>query len=207
MGFCMLSADWRLLIKKTLYHPKADEVLRAEFQEEIKQYTEANRVIVYLDESGFAHDMPRTHGYSRKGERCYGEQDWHARGRVNVIGAVQDHKLFAVRLFDCSIDSDVFSAWLTEALIPELPPQSVVVMDNATFHKRADMKEALESQGHILLFLPPYSPDLNPIEHKWNQTKAIRKQQHCSVPELFSLPSFYVESAILTHLQLSVLHL
>ena len=67
--------------------------------------------IVSLDESGFAHDMPRTHGYSRKGSRCYGEQDWHAKGRVNVIGAIHNHQLFAVRLFDCSINSDVFFAW------------------------------------------------------------------------------------------------
>lgn len=130
--------------------------------------------------------MPRTHGYSTKGQRCYGEQDWHARGRVNVIGAIQDNKLFAVRLFDCSIDSAVFSAWIKEALIPELPPESVVIMDNATFHKRADIQVALEAQGHTLLFLPPYSPDLNPIEHKWAHAKAIRKQLRCSTQELFS---------------------
>ena len=60
-------------------------------------------------------------------------------------------------------------------------------MDNASFHKRLDIQKAIRGAGHILLFLPPYSPQLNPIEHKWAQAKAIRKQKHCSIYELFSL--------------------
>lgn len=188
MGFCTLSADWQLLIKKTLCHPKADEVLRAGFLTKIEQYTKEGRVVVYIDESGFAHDMPRTRGYSLRGKRCYGEKDWHAKGRVNVIGAVMNQRLITVCLFDCNIDADVFYAWVTKDLIPKLPENSVVVMDNATFHKRLDMRQALHSEGHILLYLPPYSPDLNPIEHKWAQTKAVRKQKRCSVPTLFSHP-------------------
>ncbi len=182
----MLCAGSPLLIKKTLYHPKADEVLRKEFLQKREQYTEEKRIIVYIDESGFAHDMPRTHGYSLKGERCYGEQDWHARGRTNAIGAIIDNQLFTVCLFDCNIDSDVFYAWLTKDLIPKLPKQSVVVMDNATFHKRMDMKQALQNAGHTLLYLPTYSPDLNPIEHKWAQSKSVRKRNRCSTSELFS---------------------
>ena len=59
-------------------------------------------------------------------------------------------------------------------------------MDNASFHKRADIQQAILEAGHILEYLPPYSPDLNPIEHKWTQLKAIRKQKNCSVDELFS---------------------
>ncbi len=182
----MLYAGLQSVIKKTLYHPKADEVLRGAFLRKIEKYTREGRVIVYLDESGFAHDMPRTHGYSTRGERCYGVQDWHARGRVNVIGAIINNHLLTVCLFDCNIDSDVFYAWLTEDLIPQLPPNSVVVMDNAMFHKRLDMKQALEDAEHTLLYLPPYSPDLNPIEHKWGQAKAVRKQKRCSVSDLFS---------------------
>ena len=58
-------------------------------------------------------------------------------------------------------------------------------MDNATFHKRADMIEAIKAHGCILEFLPPYSPDLNPIEHKWAQVKSIRRKTQCSVDELF----------------------
>lgn len=142
--------------------------------------------IVYLDESGFAVDMPRTHGYSPFGERCYGERDWHARGRCNAIGAILGFTLITVCIFDSNINSDVFYAWLTQDLIPKLPNDCVVVMDNASFHKRSDMLNAIQQKGHIPEYLPSYSPDLNPIEHKWSQAKALRKRLKCSVLELFS---------------------
>ncbi|MDP3837635.1 MAG: transposase, partial [Methylococcales bacterium] len=70
-------------------------------------------------------------------------------------------------------------------LLPVLPSNSVVVIDNAYFHKRQDIQEAITQAGHILEYLPPYSPDLNPIEKKWAQAKAIRRQKRRSVDELF----------------------
>lgn len=77
------------------------------------------RSIVYLDESGFAVDAPRENGYSQKGKKCYASKDWHARGRVNAIGAITGFKLFNVCLFDCHIDSDVFHAWVTRRTTPK----------------------------------------------------------------------------------------
>ena len=179
------SKDSPSVLKKTLLHPKADESLREEFRLAITLAKKAEKPLVYLDESGFAVDMPRTHGYSLKGMRCYGEQDWHARGRVNAIGAIIENQFLTVGLFEGPVNSDVFYAWLIQDLIPKLPPESVVAMDNAAFHKRADMLEALEQAGHILLYLPPYSPDLNPIEKKWAYTKARRRQHRCTVLDLF----------------------
>jgi hypothetical protein len=70
-------------------------------------------------------------------------------------------------------------------LLPKLPLHSVVVMDNATFHKRQDTRDAIQNAGHTLEYLPAYSPDLNPIEHKWAQAKALRKQQNQTVDMLF----------------------
>lgn len=147
---------------------------------------------MYIDESGFAKDMPRTHGYAPKGERCHGLWDWHARGRTNVIGALLGKILLTVSLFQCNIDSDVFSIWVAKDLLPKLPKDSVVVMDNATFHKRKDIQHLIEKAGHTLLFLPPYSPDLNPIEHKWAELKAKRRKEHCSVEFLFNRPDLSV---------------
>ena len=139
-----------------------------------------------MDESGFAQDTPRTHGYSPRGERCYGIHDWHAKGRINAIGAILGFVFLTVTLFEGSINSDVFYAWLIHELIPVLPMNAVVVMDNASFHKRADMLEAIEQSGCQLEYLPPYSPDFNPIEKKWAQVKAIRKRERCDVDALFS---------------------
>lgn len=143
-------------------------------------------MIVYLDESGFAHDMPRTHGYSSRGRRCFGTQDWHAKGRTNVIGALIEKLLLTVGLFNTNINADIFYAWVVQDLLPKLPTYCIIVMDNATFHKRQDIQNAIFNAGHILEYLPSYSPDLNPIEAKWAQSKAVRKQNHCSIQQLFS---------------------
>lgn len=184
----MPSGDLGSVIKKTLSHPGADYPERMTFVCAITRYRLQGLHIIYLDESGFSVDSPRTHGYSSVGKRCYAEKDWHARGRFNAIGAILGFALLTVCLFDCNISSDVFYAWLTQDLLPKVPHNSVIVMDNATFHKRKDMIEAIYEKGHIPLFLPPYSPDLNPIEHKWAHVKAIRRKERCNVVDLFNKP-------------------
>ena len=120
--------------------------------------------------------MPRGYGYSRCGQRCYGKQDWQAKGRTNVIGAIHQNQLLTITLFDTYIDSDIFYAWTVHELIPKLPHQAVVVMDNAAFHKRQDTQQAIRQAGHTLEYLPTYSPELNPIERKWAQAKALRRK-------------------------------
>lgn len=130
--------------------------------------------------------MPRQQGYASIGARCAGQPDWHARGRTNVIGALFALSLLTVSLFSGAINANAFYAWVEQDLLPQLPQNSVVIMDNASFHKRADIRQRLEQAGHVLEYLPTYSPDFNPIEHKWAQAKAIRRQQKCSVEELFA---------------------
>ena len=98
-----------------------------------------------------------------------------------MVGA----SLLTASLFQCNINSDVFHAWTEQDLLPKLPKDAVIVMDNATFHKRQDTQEMIEKKGFILEYLPPYPPDLNPIEQKWAQAKAIRRRNNCSILELF----------------------
>ena len=134
--------------------------------------------------------MPRTHGYAPVGKRCFGVKDWHAKGRTNAIGALIGKTLLTVGLFKTNVNADVFTAWLEQDLIPKLPKNAVLVMDNATFHKRSDTLKAIEQAGHTVLFLPPYSPDFNPIEKKWAQAKALRKKIKCNIDQLFQIESF-----------------
>ena len=141
-----------------------------------------------MDESGFSVEPSRDRGYSLKGERCYGVKNWHCKGRVNAIGAIMGFKLLTVCLFQTNINADVFKLWLTQDLLPKLPEKAVIVLDNATFHKRKDIIETVQKYGHILEFLPPYSPDLNPIENKWAQAKAIRRRIRCDPYQLFLYP-------------------
>lgn len=155
------------------------------FCREIKDIESKGRTIVYIDESGFAHDMPRTHGYSLQGERCYGTHDFGAKGRTNVIGALVGKLLLTVALFNSSINTEIFDAWIIQDLLPKLPESSFIVMDNASFHKGEVMKKAINDQGHILMYLPTYSPDLNPIEKKWAHAKQTRRSSDCSIDDLF----------------------
>ena len=130
--------------------------------------------------------MPRNYGYSLKGERCFGVYDWGAKGRTNAIGALLGKQLLTVGLFEFNIDTQAFTIWVKQELLPILPPKSVIVMDNASFHKGKLMRENIESSGHILEYLPPYSPDLNPIEKKWSQAKLLRRKYNCNIDQLFN---------------------
>lgn len=149
------------------------------------KYTQEKRPIAYIDESGFAHDMPRINGYSTIGTRCFGSHNWGAKGRANVIGALIGKTLLSISLFQCNINAEVFTNWVKEDLLHNLPVNSVIVMDNASFHKRKDMQDIIRKAGHTLEYLPPYSPDFSPIEHKWAQAKSVRRKHDCKIYEIF----------------------
>lgn len=151
----------------------------------LEQYLQEGRQIVYGDESGFAVDMPRLSGYSMVGRRCFGLRNFGEKKRTNVIGALCAGSLVTAALFTFNIDTEVFKTWVKDDLLPKLPEKSVFVIDNASFHKHESIKNLLEQQGHKLLFLPPYSPEFNPIEKKWAQAKQIRRTHQCSLNELF----------------------
>lgn len=142
--------------------------------------------IVYIDESGFRSSWLRTHGWSLRGHRCYGEYDWHMKNQTNAIGALYKGELLTVGLFDNSINGQCFEAWVEQVLLPVLPDNSALVMDNAAFHKRKTTKALIEAAGHEIVWLPVYSPDLNPIEKKWAQVKHTWRllKIHC-IDELF----------------------
>src|ERR1700729_2947071 len=181
----MLSIVSELHIKKTLKRPKADQEKRSIFCQKIQKLKDEGRAIAYIDKSGFAHDMPRTHGYSASGKRCYGTHDWGTKGRTNAIGALIGKALLTVMLLSGTVNTQVFTSWVQDDLLPKLSPKSIIVMDNASFHKGKEMKISITKAGHTLLYLPTYSPDLNPIEHKWAESKHTRRKLNCSVDELF----------------------
>jgi hypothetical protein len=89
-------------------HPKADAEKRTLFNHKTNDYRANGTDIVYLDESGFAHDMSPTHGYAPIGERCYGTHDWGAYGRTNAIGALLGSNLLTLNLFEQSINAPTF---------------------------------------------------------------------------------------------------
>ena len=90
--------------------------------------------------------MPRTHGYAPKGTRCYDVQDWQPGKRTNVIGALMGENLLTVSLFECNINTTIFNSWVEQDLVPKLPKNSVLIMDNAGFHKSPLLLEMIECQ-------------------------------------------------------------
>jgi transposase len=92
-----------------------------------------------------------------------GLQNSQPRPRTSLIGAYRHRKLLAPKLFEGTCNTEVFNQWLEHMLLPELIAGSVIVRDNATFHTSQRTQELVEQAGCELLFLAPYSPDLNPI--------------------------------------------
>lgn len=91
--------------------------------------------------------------------------------RESFIAAQIENRLIAPMIFKGTCNTEVFNSWLNQVLIPELKPGQVIILDNASFHKSAKTKELIESAGCKLLYLPPYSPELNPIEKTWANIK------------------------------------
>ena len=133
--------------------------------------------IVYLDESGIDSRCGYDYGWNEKGQRFEALKSGRRQGRVNMIAAWCNHNLLAPFTVEGACNRIVFETWLENCLLPTLEPGIVVVMDNATFHKGGCISQLIEDAGCQLLYLPPYSPDLNPIERCWSWLKSrIRKQ-------------------------------
>lgn len=113
------------------------------------------------------------YGWSCKGERSYAEQSGFKNERLSIVaGYVYGTKeLLAPFEFSGYMNAGLFNAWFEDVFCPELKPGQVIILDNASFHKSLELEEMAKDVGCYLVFLPPYSPDLNPIEKVWANFK------------------------------------
>jgi transposase len=140
--------------------------------------------VVYFDESGFTTHSYRPHGWAKRGEKVHGKISGNNRKRTNLIMAQRGNEWIAPMLFESSCTHHTVSAWMREVLIPELRPNSLVIMDNAPFHNKPEMQALLEAHGHSMLPLPKYSPDFNPIEQSFAILKRRRMFNDQSIEQL-----------------------
>ena len=155
--------------KKTTLYLERDPLKRKEFLEKLSHIPADDRI--YLDESGINKYLYRSHARSMRGKKVIGEVSGMRYARESFISALHRGKLFCPMCFKGTCNSDLFNVWLKEMLIPSLRPGQVLILDNASFHRSEKTRTLVENAGCEILFLPPYSPDLNPIEKYWANLK------------------------------------
>lgn len=132
--------------------------------------------LVFVDETGASTKMARRCGRARRGERCIAAVP-HGHWRTTTfVGGLRLSGVTAPMTLDGAMDGPAFRAWVEQMLAPTLAPGDVVVMDNLPAHKQAAIRIAIEARGAELRYLPPYSPDLNPIEMAFSKFKALLKK-------------------------------
>lgn len=132
--------------------------------------------LVFLDETWAKTNMTRTHGRALRGERLVAAVPHGHWKTMTFLAGLRSSGIVAPCVFDGPINGTLFLAWIQQFLLPDLRPGDVVVLDNLGSHKGAGVRRAVRSAGAHLLFLPPYSPDLNPIEQVFAKLKTLLRK-------------------------------
>lgn len=132
--------------------------------------------LVFIDEMGILLGLTRTNARALPGERAYDFKPFYRGSKVSVIGAITSSKVLAVMTMDDSMNAKAFEIYVSEFLVPQLWVGAVVIMDNLPAHKVAAIAPLIEAVGARVVYLSPYSPEFNPIEHWWSQVKAFIRQ-------------------------------
>lgn len=152
-----------------------DEFLRAAWQAGVAGQIDAER-LVFLDEMGTNVSLSPLYAWSPKGERAYGSAPRNWGKNVTLLASITPEGLGECLAVEGPTTREVFEAYLEQVLAPTLRVGQVVVMDNLSAHKGGRVKEIIEGRGCELYYLPPYSPDFNPIEQAFSKVKGILRR-------------------------------
>ena len=161
--------DCKLLEKKDHALLRGGPLKREIFLEKLSKIPIENRI--YLDENKINKYLYKAHVRCMRGKKVIGEVSGMRYARESFISALHRVKVFCPMCFKGTCNSDLFNVWLKEMLIPNLPPGQVLILDNASFHRSEKTRVMVENAGCEILFLPPYSSDLTPIEKYWANLK------------------------------------
>lgn len=135
--------------------------------------------LVFIDETGASTKMARLYGRSKRGERCRAPIPHGHWKTTTFVGALRRSGMTAPMVLDGAMHGAAFTAYVEKVLVPTLRSGDIVIMDNLPAHKPLAIRQAIEKAGANLHFLPPYSPDFNPIEMAFSKLKAILKAAAC----------------------------
>ena len=142
--------------------------------------------LIFLDETGVATDLARTRARGPRGQRVIGKIPYGHWKTTTFLAGLRCDGIIAPFVVDCAMNGEIFLAYVEQVLVPSLQPGDIVILDNLPAHKVAGVRELIENAGANLVYLPPYSPDLNPIEQVFSKLKALlRKAKERSVPALW----------------------
>jgi transposase len=147
-----------------------------------------------VDESGVNACLQREYGRALRGEQINGARQGNQYERVNVIGALCGGRHYAVECYSRTTNSELFEDWFENRLLKAIPKGFTIIMDNASFHRKEILRKLARGKAR-LLFLPPYSPDYNPIEKTWaNMKRFLRNNSNnflsagYAIYDYFSIP-------------------
>lgn len=123
--------------------------------------------IAYVDETGIDCYLYREYGYGPRGQLVHDRIKGRKYMRTSIVAAQMGKEIIAPCQYTGTMNHELFENWFQEHLLPALPKGTVIVMDNASFHRKEQLYCLAQKSGCYLIFLPPYSPELNPIEHFW----------------------------------------
>ena len=155
--------------KKTLVASEQERPDVARFRRRwmAHQHRIAPERLIFVDETWIKTNMTRTRGWSQRGTRLVAKVPHGHWKTLTFIGGLRPNGVVAPCVFDGPINGAMFTAWVEQSLVPSLKPRDIVVVDNLSSHKTPQARDAIRRAGAHLLFLPPYSPDLNPIENAY----------------------------------------
>lgn len=133
--------------------------------------------LVFLDECGVNTDMTRRYGRAVGGERCVDDAPLNTPTTTTILSSIQLDGSTVSVTYRGGTTGQKFVQYLTDSLLPNLLPGDIVVMDNLRSHHVAQVRPLIEGAGCSLLYLPPYSPDFNPIEKLWSKIKAVLRKK------------------------------
>ena len=132
--------------------------------------------LVFIDETWAKTNMVRLHGWGPKGKRVRGSAPFGHWRTMTFLAALRCDRIDAPYVLDGPINGQTFTAYVEQCLVPTLSPGDIVIMDNLGSHKGQAVRKAIRAAGARLLFLPPYSPDLNPIEQVFAKLKTLLRK-------------------------------
>jgi len=142
--------------------------------------------LVFVDETGASTQMARLYGRAKRGHRVVSRIPWGHWKTVTFVAGLRLEGLTAPFVVDCAMNGAIFIAYLQQCLAPTLRPGDIVIIDNLPAHKPDAVRQIIEAAGATLRYLPPYSPDLNPIEQSFAKIKAhLRQAKERTIPALY----------------------